>query len=248
MRIRGVEIDPVVVLIAAAVVVFGSVLGLGAGALVAGAAVAAVALGSRYAGMWIAREMELPLIGAPERALLMRSLEAAKVMKRLVRSIPNGPVKERCREMQRQASTALPTVRDLVVQAYRVRRLAEGIPVERLERERTNIVGLLGANPAERTRIEVESSLRSTEAQLQAGVRLSNLSEQLVARSRALTASIEAVTAGIAELQALGPSDPAAQPDVALANLSREIDALRGGLEEAQTLGRQAAAINLLEV
>ena len=129
-----------------------------------------------------------------------------------------------------------------------MRRLAEGIPVERLERERTNIVGLLGANPAERTRIQVESSLRSTEAQLQAGVRLSNLSEQLVARSRALTGSIEAVTAGIAELQALGPSDPAAHPDVALANLSREIDALRGGLEEAQTLGRRAAAINLLEV
>jgi len=55
MRIRGVEIDPVVVLIAAAVVVFGSVLGLGAGALVAGALITAVALGSRYAALWIAR-------------------------------------------------------------------------------------------------------------------------------------------------------------------------------------------------
>src|SRR5207237_10562853 len=151
---------------------------------------------------------------------------AAKLMRRLVRSIPNGPVKERCREMQRQAITALPAVRDLVVQAYRVRRLAEGIPVERLERERTNIVGLLGAHPAERTRIEVESSLRSTEAQLQAGVRLSNLSEQLVARSRALTGSIEAVTAGIGELQTLGPADPGSQSDVALAHLLRQTDSL----------------------
>src|SRR5256885_14453150 len=229
MRIRGVEIDPVVVLIAAAVVVFGSVLGLGAGALVAGAVITAVALGSRYAGLWIAREMELPLVGAPERALLMRSLEAAKVMKRLVRSIPNGPVKERCREMQRQASTALPTVRDLVVQAYTVRRLAEGIPVERLERERTNIVGLLGAHPAERTRIEVESSLRSTEAQLQAGVRLSNLSEQLVARSRALTASIEAVTAGKAQPAAPRPADPPRPPAVAPAHPSPPSPRRSGG-------------------
>jgi uncharacterized protein HemX len=59
---------------------------------------------------------------------------------------------------------------------------------------------------------------------------------------------MEAVAAGLAELQALSSSDPNAQPQIALASLSREIDALRGGLEEAQTFGRRAAAIHLMEV
>ncbi len=59
---------------------------------------------------------------------------------------------------------------------------------------------------------------------------------------------MEAMAAGLAELQALSSSDPTTQPQIALANLSREIDALRGGLEEAQTFGRRAAAIHLLEV
>jgi hypothetical protein len=59
---------------------------------------------------------------------------------------------------------------------------------------------------------------------------------------------MDAVAAGLAELQAISASDPTAQPQLALANLSREIDALRGGLEEAQTFGRRAAAIHLMEV
>ena len=248
MRVRGVELDPVVVVMTAGVVVLGAVLGLGLWALVAGAAVAAAALGSRYGSAWIRRELDLPLRGTPERALLIRSLAAAQVMRRLVRSIPHGPVSQRCTEMVRQARIALPTIRDLVVQAYRVRLLAEGIPVDRLQRDRDGAVGMLAGELTDRVRLEVESSLRSTEAQLQTGLRLASLGHELVARSRALTGSIEAVGAGIAELQALSASDPTAQPDLALASLSREIDALRGGLEEAQTFGRHSAAINLLEV
>jgi len=248
MRIRGIEFDPVVVLMAVGVLVVGSVLGFGLWSLVAAAVVATTGLGTRQVSAWIAREVELPLVGTQERALLTRSLTAAGVMRRLVRSMPRGPVSERCLEMERQARTALPTIRDLVVQAHRVRLLAEGIPSDRLQRERDETVRLLAGDPAERVRLEVESSLRSTEAQLQTGLRLTNLSAELVARSRALTGSMEAITAGIAELQALSSSDAAAQPDLALANLSREIDALRGGLEEAQAFGRRAAAINLLEV
>jgi hypothetical protein len=109
-------------------------------------------------------------------------------------------------------------------------------------------MALLAAGPEERVRIELDSSLRSTEAQLRTGRRLRTLADELSARTRALTTSMEAVAAGLAELQALSASDPTMQPQIALANLSREIDALRGGLEEAQTFGRRAAAIHLLEV
>jgi len=175
-------------------------------------------------------------------------LAAAATMRQLVQSVPGGAVAQRCREMERQARAGLPTIRALALQAARVRLLAEAIPVLRLEQERAYTAGLIAGNPEERLRLELESQLRSTEAQLRTGNRLRSLAEELAARTRALTTSMEAVAAGLAELQALSSSDPNAQPQIALASLSREIDALRGGLEEAQTFGRRAAAIHLLEV
>jgi hypothetical protein len=169
-------------------------------------------------------------------------------MRRLVRTVPAGPISKRSVALERQAREALPIIRTLALQACRVRVLAFGIPGERLEAERAQTVSLLGGNPDERMRMELESSLRSTEAQIGTGRRLGTLADELFARTRALVMSLDAVSAGLAELQAISASDPTAEPQLALASLSREIDALRGGLEEAQTFGRRAAAIHFLEV
>jgi len=248
MRYRLLEIDPIVALMAVGVAGFGLALGLGLWAVAAGILIVVSAAGARLAGAWAARRYAIPPSGTTERALVQRALGSAATMRLLVRSVADGPVAQRCVEMERQARAGLPTIRALAVQAHRVRCLAEGIPVDRLELERGHTLNLLAANPEERVRIELDSSLRSTEAQLRTGRRLRTLADELCARTRALTTSMEAVTAGLAELQALSASDPAMQPQIALANLSREIDALRGGLEEAQTFGRRAAAIHLLEV
>jgi hypothetical protein len=248
MRLRSLEIDPIVALMAVGVTAFGLVLGLGLWAVAAGILILVSAAGSQITAAWAARRYAMPPSGTSERALVLRALGSGATMRRLVRSVPDGPVTQRCLEMERQARAGLPTIRALAVQAFRVRCLAEGIPVEGLEIERGHTINLLAADPEERLRIELDSSLSSTEAQLRTGRRLRTLADELCARTRALTTSMEAVAAGLAELQALSASDPTMQPQIALANLSREIDALRGGLEEAQTFGRRAAAIHLLEV
>jgi hypothetical protein len=248
MRIRSYEIDPVVALIAAAVAAVGLGFGIGLWAVAAGLAILGAAAGSRRGAAWVTWRYALPPSGTPERALVIRSLRAADTMRRLARSVPYGPIAERCLDMEKQARAALPTIRALAIQTIRVRGLADGIPVDALEAERGHTVSLLAANPEERLRVELDSSLRSTEAQLGTGRRLRTLTDELFARTRALTTSMDAVAAGLAELQAISASDPTAQPQLALANLSREIDALRGGLDEAQTFGRRAAAIHLLEV
>ena len=248
MRIRGIKIDRWVAVMAAVATGTGLVFGFGFWAVAGGLLIVVAASGSTYLVDWSTRRFALPPQGAPEFILVKRSLIAAATMRRLVRSVPEGPVSQRCMQMERQAYAGLPTIRALAMQAFRVRNLAEGIPVDGLETERAYTAGLIAGNPEERLRIELESSLRSTEAQLRTGQRLRGLAGELAARTRALTTSMEAVAAGLAELQALSSSDPAAQPQIALASLSREIDALRGGLDEAQTFGRRAAAIHLLEV
>jgi hypothetical protein len=248
MRIRGIEIDRWVVVMAVVAVATGLVFGFGLWAVAGGLLIVVAASGSTYLVEWSTRRFAQPPQGTSEFILVKRSLIAAATMRRLVRSVPDGPVSQRCVEMERQARAGLPTIRALAMQAFRVRNLAEGIPVDGLETERAYTAGLIAGNPEERLRIELESSLRSTEAQLRTGHRLRGLAGELGARTRALTTSMEAVAAGLAELQALSSSDPTAQPQIALASLSREIDALRGGLEEAQTFGRRAAAIHLLEV
>jgi len=247
MRIRFVELDPLVVAIAVTVALFGLLAGLGVWAVGAGLVTLGASAGSRQATAWVERRFALPPLGSAERELVARSLASSAVMKRLRQTAPVGPISDRCREMETQARAALPTIRLLALQASRVRALAAGIPLAGLEGERARIASLIAADPEERLRIELESSLRSTEAQLRTGQRLRTLTDELTARTRALTASVEAVAVGLAELQALSSSDPAAQPQVAMASLSREIEALRGGLEEAQTFGRRAAAIHLLE-
>jgi hypothetical protein len=248
MRIRDVEFDPIVWLLALGVTVFGAVLGFGLWGVPAGLLILVAASGSRSLAARFMTRFALPPAVAPERALVIRSRAAAATMRQLVSSVPDGPLTERCVEMERQARAALPTIRALALQAFRVRRLAEGIPVDELEMERAQTQGLIAGSVDDRLRIELESSLRSTEARLRTGHRLRSLTNELGARTRALIASMEAVAAGLAELQALSSSDPTAQPQIALANLSREIDALRGGLEEAQTFGRRAAAVHLMEV
>jgi hypothetical protein len=248
MRKRYPEIDPVIAGTALLVVGFGLMFGFGWWAVLAGSLVLVAAGGSRQATAWAARRFAMPPEGTHERALVMRALRAATTMRRLVDSVPDGPVAQRCREMERQAWAGLPTIRAIALQAQRVRVLVQGIPVAALEIERAHTTSLLAGEVGERVRTELASSLRSTEAQLRTGQRLNTLADELFARTRALTTSMEAVAAGLAELQALSSSDPTTQPQVALANLSREIEALRGGLEEAQTFGRRAADIHLLEV
>jgi len=248
MRIRGVEIDLVVTVMAIAATVIGFASGLGLISIFGGVLVLVAAHGSRYIGAWVTQRFALPPRGTPEREHVIRSLGAAAAMKTLVTSVPDGAVAARCREMERQAGTALPTIRALALQTFRVRRLADAVPLLQLESERAHTASEIEAGPGEGTRMELESSLRSTESQIRTGLRLRALADELAARTRALTASLNAAAAGIAELQAISSSDPTAQTDLALASLSREIETLRQGLEEAQTFGRQAAAVHLLEV
>jgi hypothetical protein len=248
IRIRGVEIDLLVTVMAVAATAFGFASGLGIVSIFGGGLVLIAAHGSRYLGAWVSRRFALPPRGTPEREYVTRSLGAATAMKSLVSGVPEGPVAARCREMERQARAALPTIRALAVQTFRVRRLADAIPLLQLESERAHTASLIETSPGQGTRIELESSLRSTESQVRTGIRLRSLAEELAARTRALTASLNAAAAGIAELQALSSSDPTAQTDLALTSLSREIEALREGLEEAQEFGRRAAAVHLLEV
>ena len=248
MRIHSYEVDPVVILIVVALPLLGFILGTGLGGVAAAIVFLALLAGSRAVAAWATRRFTLPPSGTQERALVIRSMSAVATMRRLIRSIPTGPVGNRCIEMERQARAALPTLRALALQAFRVRVLAYGVPAAGLEAERAQTLNLLAGNPEERMRMELESSLRSTEAQIGTGHRLRTLADELFARTRALVMSLDAVAAGLAELQAMSASDPTAEPQLALANLSREIDALRGGLEEAQTFGRRAAAIHFLEV
>jgi len=247
MRYRSFEIDPFVVVIAAVVAIAAFVAGAGAWAIVAGGVTIAAGLGTRPIGAAISRRFTMPPPGSPERALVIRSREAVASMVRVSRSVPDGPIALRCQEMERAARAALPTILALAIQAAAVSRLAAGVNVPQLESERANTNHQLAGSADDRLRFELESSLRSTESQLATARRLASLAGELGARTRALTTSIEAVAAGLTELMAMSAGNPDAQPYPTLATLSREIEALRGGLAEAQSFGRLTAGIHQLE-
>jgi hypothetical protein len=246
MKIRHL-FDPVVVGIAVVVTAVALWGGAGFAAIAVGVLTLGSAVGIRRLTVWFERPLALPPIDTLERALVLRSANAAKTMRRINRVVPAGPVAERCYEMERNARAALPTIRDLACQACSIRNLASNLGDSRLEIERSQTQVLLAGDIDERVRIEMESSLRSAEAQLATHRRLQIIADELSARTAALTNSMEAIAAGLAELFALSSTNPAVHPQGALASLSQEIDALRAGLEEAQTFGRRAAAVHLME-
>ncbi|MFN2452335.1 MAG: hypothetical protein ABR541_08280 [Candidatus Dormibacteria bacterium] len=245
LRIRG--FDPVVLGVGMLVAVAAVLAGAGAWAVAAGLLPLLAAVGARELLAAIGGRVRLPPSGTPERALIVRAEAASQGMRRIVRTVPAGPTAERCRQMELAARGALPTIRGLAVQARMVGQLAAGVDVEQLEREHEQTTAQLAAAVDAGTRAELEASLRSTETQLATARRLRALAGELAARTRALTSSMEAVVAGLTELLALSADDPGAQPHSTLNVLSREIEALRGGLEEAQRFGRQASAGHLVE-
>jgi hypothetical protein len=239
--------DPVVIGIALLVAVVGLLAGAGAWAVAAGVLVLVAGGGARVAGDWAAARAAAPPAGSAERALWERAQNALRAMRRMAAAAPAGPVATRCRQVEGQARAALPTIRSLARQAHTVRQLVAAQDLGRLKAERRQATRALAAAPDPALGAELEIALRATDSQLATAARLESLARQLNARTQGLTNSLEGIAAGLGELVALSHTDASAQPHGPLARLSAEVDALRGGLEEAQDLSRRVTAIHTLE-
>src|SRR5690242_11712862 len=88
MRIRGVEIDLVVMVMAIAATIIGFASGFGITSILGGLLVLVAAHGSRYIGARLTQRFALPPRGTPEREHVIRSFAAAAAMKTLVTSVP----------------------------------------------------------------------------------------------------------------------------------------------------------------
>ena len=244
MRTR-VPIDPGLVAVALVVTVVGIFLGLGWWAPAAGAA--ALLAGGGWRPVVEALEgRRLPPAGSPERELVLRARRARRMVRRLARVAAGSPFGDRCAAVARDLALSERQIALLARQAESTRQLAAGFDGGALAMEARRIASAVeGAD--ERSRRELASSLRSTQARLATAGRVGVLADELEARTAALVASSEAIAAELTEVLALSQVDPGGGPLGRMEEIADEVEALRAGLEEAQGFGRQAAALHHME-
>jgi hypothetical protein len=109
-----------------------------------------------------------------------------------------------------------------------------------LARERAHVAEQVARESDPSLRAEREQTLRAVDAQVEAVDRLVRLRERLLSRMRTAVLGLEGLAARMGELVALG-SDPVSHDRAGevLTVLTGELETLRSGLNEAETMSRQ---------
>ena len=177
--------------------------------------------------------------GSPEERWMRRAEQAVRAFRRLGESVRSGPVAERSRSIGTQAESMLGDVRRLAGQASAVRDALRRIDATRLMREEDRLTHELERAENPEIQTEIERSLQSVRAQHSVYARLDDAGARLQARIEAVVIGLEGLVARLVEILALveaqSPVEGAQQVDA----LSEELEGLRAGLVETETLSRR---------
>lgn len=260
MRLREHLADPWGALVAAVAggltwaVIPDAALGLPLGAVVAagvlGAKVVMGALVDRHPGVPKplrssavppAEALELPPLGSSARGWVERAERAARMLDDLVGSAGAGATAERLSTVRDGARATARAMRKLGGQVSAFDQALARIDVDRLIAERTRLrTQLSGAQPDE-LRAERQQAADSLGQQLEVHYRLSSTRDKLLARMQVTALSLEGLGARSAELVALSAATGSISTteDQLIAELTADLDAMRAGLAEVESLSRR---------
>ncbi|MGH3824565.1 MAG: hypothetical protein ACRDRA_17285 [Pseudonocardiaceae bacterium] len=260
MRLREHLADPWGALVAAVAggltwavipdVVLGLPLSIGVAAGVLGAKVAMGALVDRRAGAPSAPRSsvgdpadapELPPYGSPARGWLDRAERAVRVLDELVGSVGVGITEEQLGAVRDGARGTVRAMRTLGARVRAFDQALARIDVDRLIAERTWLRTQLAGEQVDGLRAERQQAADSLGQQLEIHYRLASARDKLLARMQATALGLEGLSARSAELVALSASTGSTDTaeDQLIAELTADLDAMRAGLAEVDSLNWQ---------
>jgi hypothetical protein len=218
---------------------------LGAGVAVAvfGAKVAADALlGRRSSAAEVARqgpaELPAPPPGTPARAWLDRTRHALAVWEETVGATGDGATRAQLRGLGERAAGTGDAVQRLAGQATALEQALARIPAGALHEERDRLAAAVARPGDAAVRAEQRASLASVEHQLEVHARLSAARQTALARMQSTALGLESLNARALELLALAASSGHLPEGRVVDELAGEMEALRGGLLEAERITR----------
>jgi len=238
-RIRSELRDPTGPLLGA--IVGAAVLAAGGGlpwALAAALAVASLKIAS--AVTLPARSDPRPKLAAGSAAeiWLSRAERAVFAMRRIQPARESG-LAERFAETRAGAEETLVLIRRLAVHETAVSELLTGIDERRVRDEHTRLEAEQATASVE-MREEIGRALVGLRDQQAARGRLSSTDQTLIARMRTAAIGLEGLVARLSEIAVLAHGGAEATAHARVAELADELDALRAGLTEADSLGKAA--------
>lgn len=169
----------------------------------------------------------------------LRRAEIAVAATRELRPGP-GPLAERFAATREAANEALFLVRRLGTHEATVSGLIARIDGERLAEDVRRLEGERTLAISPEIKAEIGRALVALNDQRTARARLVSTDETLVARMRTAALGLEGLVARLAEIVALAQGGADATAQLRINELADELDALRAGLSEADSLGRAA--------
>lgn len=221
-----------------AVLSFVAILFAGRSPLEAAAAALAILTLKVAAGVALPRHVPRPRLPAGSAsALWLTRAEIAVEATRQLRPGP-GPLAEKFAATREAAHEALLLVRRLGAHEATVSGLLRRIDAERLAEDVWRLETERTAATSQEIKTEIGRALVSLNDQRTARARLVSTDETLVARMRTAALGLEGLVARLAEIVALAQGGADATAQLRISELSDELDALRAGLSEADSLGR----------
>lgn len=213
-------------------------LGIGVAAVVFGAKVVGDALLARSGADEAPSRTKLPEPphGSAARTFLDRVERGLGMLDETVASAASSATREQVRTVAETAASTRTATRGLSGQATAFEQAMHRIPARDLVAERARLAAAVAQATREEVRAEYRTALDGVEQQLAAYSRLAAARETVLARMEAAAVGVEALHARAVELIALAGASGHPADDGMLDELAGELDALRGGLAEAERL------------
>ena len=182
--------------------------------------------------------------GSEAELWLGRADRAVEAIRRIAPARESS-LAERFAQTSAGADETVVLIRRLATYEATVARLLEGIDAERVREEATRLEGEESVAPSGEIRDEIRRSLVALRDQQAARERLVATDRTLLARMRTATVGLEGLVARLAEITVLAQGGAQATAHARVAELADELEGLRAGLSEAESLSR--ATVNELK-
>jgi hypothetical protein len=191
-----------------------------------------------------APDLPAPSRGGDAERWLRRAETAVRTLHRQTQTPADAVLRGQVAGVDDQAAEALGDLARFAGQVTLIEQTSTGINIGRLRVDRAQLERGLHGLPPGPLRAERERALRAVTDQLDVARRLHDAREMLLARMQAAVLGLEGLVARMAELLALhATSDGGASLTAAkVAELTSDLEGMRGGLAEAEQLSRSTLA------
>lgn len=234
--------------LAPAGILAGVPVGLAVAAAVYGIRVGLGALVSRTPGRPTAKpatDLPVPRRGGDADRWLRRAEAAVRTLHRQSETPADPALRGQVAGVDDQADAALGDLARFAGQVTLIEQTSAGIDVGRLQHDRAELQRKLQGLPPGALRAERERAVRAVTDQLDVTRRLHDAREMLLARMQAAVLGLEGLVARMAELLALHATSDGGASFTAMkvAELTGDLEGLRGGLAEAERLSRSTLGL-----